>query len=148
MLLLLPGLPGCTVYTLHVLVQKRSPRPDHLLHLPVQKPGRQTCLFRILFICLFGCAGSSLLSGPFSSDERGLLSSFSDFSCCRSRALRARASAAVVHGLSCLSACGIFQDQGSKPCLLHWQVDSLPLSYQGSSLALPPATLFPFVPHT
>ena len=73
MLLLLPGLPGCTVYTLHVLVQKRSPRPDHLLHLPVQKPGRQTCLFRILFICLFGCAGSSLLSGPFSSDERGLL---------------------------------------------------------------------------
>ena len=148
MLLLLPGLPGCTVYTLHVLVQKRSPRPDHLLHLPVQKPGRQTCLFRILFICLFGCAGSSLLSGPFSSDERGLLSSFSDFSCCRSRALRARASAAVVHGLSCLSACGLFQDQGSTPCRLQWQVDALPLSYQGSSLALPPATLFPFVPPT
>ena len=29
-------------------------------------------------------------------------------------------------------ACGIFLDQGSNLCLLHWQVDSLPLSYQGS----------------
>ena len=130
-------------------MQKRSPRHDHLLHLPVQKPGRQTCLFSILFICLFGCAGSSLLSGLFSScGERGLLSRFSDFSCCRSWALHARASAAVVHRLSCLPACGIFQDQGSKPCLLHWQVDSLPLSHQGSSLPNPPPTLFPFVPHT
>ena len=34
--------------------------------------------------------------------------------------------------LSCSSACGIFLDQGSNPCLLHWQVDSLPLSHQGS----------------
>ena len=30
---------------------------------------------------------------------------------------------------------GIFPGQGSNPCLLHWQVDSLPLSHQGS----PPA---------
>ena len=28
--------------------------------------------------------------------------------------------------------CGIFLDQGSNPCLLHWQADSLPLSHQGS----------------
>jgi len=27
--------------------------------------------------------------------------------------------------------CGIFLDQGSNPCLLHWQVDYLPLSHQG-----------------
>ena len=27
-------------------------------------------------------------------------------------------------GLSCSTACGIFPDQGSKPCPLHWQVDS------------------------
>ena len=27
---------------------------------------------------------------------------------------------------------GIFPTQGSNPCLLHWQVDSLPLNYQGS----------------
>ena len=30
----------------------------------------------------------------------------------------------VVHGLSCSSACGIFQDQGLNPCLQHWWVDS------------------------
>ena len=40
-------------------------------------------------------------------------------------------SVAVVHGLNCSEACGIFPDQGSNPCLLHWQVDSLPLSHQG-----------------
>ena len=41
---------------------------------------------------------------------------------------------AVVHGLRCSTACGIFPDQGLNPCLLHWQVDSLPLSHQGSPL--------------
>ena len=35
-----------------------------------------------------------------------------------------------VHGLSCSIACGIFPDQGSNSCLLHWQADSLPLSHQ------------------
>ena len=29
----------------------------------------------------------------------------------------------VVCGLSRTEACGIFRDQGSNPCLLHWQVD-------------------------
>ena len=38
----------------------------------------------------------------------------------------------VVHELSCSMACGIFLDQGSNLCLLHWQVDSLPVSCQGS----------------
>ena len=28
------------------------------------------------------------------------------------------------HGLSCSVACGIFPDQGSNPCSLHWQADS------------------------
>ena len=28
--------------------------------------------------------------------------------------------------------CGIFSHQGLNPCLLHWQVDCLPLSHQGS----------------
>ena len=41
-------------------------------------------------------------------------------------------SAVVAHRLSRPMACGIFLDQGSNPCLLHWQVDSLPLSHQGS----------------
>ena len=34
------------------------------------------------------------------------------------------ASVVVAHGLSCSAACGIFLDQGSNPCPLHWQVDS------------------------
>ena len=34
--------------------------------------------------------------------------------------------------LSCPAACGIFLDQGSNPYLLDRQVDSLPLSPQGS----------------
>ena len=78
------------------------------------------------------------------------------FSCCRAWALSTRASVVVahglqsagsvvvacglqsagsvvvVHGLSCSVACGIFLDQGSNPCPLHWQVDSYPLRHQGS----------------
>ena len=33
-------------------------------------------------------------------------------------------SVVVVHGLSCLEACGIFLDQESNLCPLHWQADS------------------------
>ena len=38
-------------------------------------------------------------------------------------------------GLVAPLACGIFLDQGSNPCSLHWQVDSLPLHPQGSPLS-------------
>ena len=38
----------------------------------------------------------------------------------------------MVHRLSYSVACGIFPDQGSNPCPLHWQVDSQPLCHQGS----------------
>ena len=38
----------------------------------------------------------------------------------------------MAHRLSCSVACGIFLDQGSYPCLLHWQADSYPLPYRGS----------------
>ena len=37
----------------------------------------------------------------------------------------------VAHGLGSPMACGIFSRQGSNPCLLHWQTDSLPVSHQG-----------------
>ena len=37
-----------------------------------------------------------------------------------------------LHRFSCPAACGVFADQGSNLCLLHWQMDSLPLSHQGS----------------
>ena len=40
----------------------------------------------------------------------------------------------VAHGLSCSTAGGIFLDQGSNPCLLHWQVDSQPLDHQGNPM--------------
>ena len=43
--------------------------------------------------------------------------------------LQSTGSIVVVLRLSCFSACGIFLDQGSNPCLLHWQADSLPLSH-------------------
>ena len=36
------------------------------------------------------------------------------------------------YGPSRSAACGIFPDQGSNPCPLHWQVDSQPLLHQGS----------------
>ena len=45
---------------------------------------------------------------------------------------REPASVAVVHKLSFYATCGTFPGQGSNLCLLYWQVDSLPLSHQGS----------------
>ena len=38
----------------------------------------------------------------------------------------------AMQGLGCSTSCGIFPDQGSNLCLLHWQEDSLPLTHQGS----------------
>ena len=50
----------------------------------------------------------------------------------RSTGSRRAGSVAVAHGPSCSAACGIFPDQGSNPCPLHWQADSQPLRHQGS----------------
>ena len=50
----------------------------------------------------------------------------------RSTGSRRTGSVVVAHGPSCSVACGIFPDQGSKPCPLHWQADSQPLHHQGS----------------
>ena len=44
---------------------------------------------------------------------------------------RRTGSVVVAHGPSCSEACGIFPDQGSNPCPLHWQADSQPLCHQG-----------------
>ena len=71
-------------------------------------------------------------------------SSCSGFSCCRAWTIGCVDSEFVVgrllstgitvvaYGFSCSEACGICLDQGLKPCLLHWQVDSDPLSHQDS----------------
>ena len=49
----------------------------------------------------------------------------------RSTGSRRAGSVVVAHGPSCSAACGIFPDQGSNPCPLHWQADSQPLRHQG-----------------
>ena len=67
------------------------------------------------------CAGLSL--------SRPLLLRSTGSRCAGSR----RAGSVVVaHGLRCSAACGIFPDQGSNRCPLHWQADSQPLHHQGS----------------
>ena len=103
-----------------------------------------------VFVCFFGCARSSLpcrlslvalrggsslfwclaslCSGLFgwSMDSR-----VHGLSSCSPWPL-STGSIAVIHRLSCFVACGIFLDQGSNLCLLHQQMDSLPLNHQGS----------------
>ena len=50
----------------------------------------------------------------------------------RSTGSRRAGSVVVAHGPSCSAACGIFPDQGSNLCPLHWRADSQPLRHQGS----------------
>ena len=57
------------------------------------------------------------------------------FSCCGAQALGAQALSVKRHEFSCSEACGIFPEQGSNPCPLHWQSDSYPLHHQGSPTA-------------
>ena len=52
----------------------------------------------------------------------------------RSTGSRRAGSVVVAHGPSCSPACGIFPDQGSNPCPLHWQADPQPLRHQGSPI--------------
>ena len=54
----------------------------------------------------------------------------------RSTGSRRAGSVVVSHGPSCSAACGIFPDQGSNPCPLHWQADSQPLRHQGSPMVI------------
>ena len=75
-----------------------------------------------LLLFIFGCAGSSLLLRlPVAAASGGLL-----LVVVRGLFLLwSRGSIVVAHKLCCSKACGIFPDQGSNPCSLHWQVDSL-----------------------
>ena len=68
--------------------------------------------------------------GHFSSRCAGL--SLSRPLLLQSTSSRRAGSAVVAQGPSCSAACGIFPDQGSNPCPLHWQADSQPLRHQGS----------------
>ena len=103
------------------------------------------------FYCfLFSCAGSSLLHAGFSpvassggysrcvgfSLQRLLLLWTQAPECVGSvlavHWLQSTGSIVVVHGFIWSVACGIFPDQGSNPCLLHFQAASLSLGHQGS----------------
>ena len=97
------------------------------------------CLFVCLFIYLWLCwvfvsvQGLSLVvaSRGHSSSRCAGLSLLRPL-LLRSTGSRRAGSVIVAHGPSCSVACGIFPDQGSNPCPLHWQADSQPLHHQGS----------------
>ena len=96
-----------------------------------------------MYVCIFGCAGSSLPREFFASCGVQA-SSCGGVSCCGTQALgltgfrtcrawgqqlwllgsRAQAPQLWCTRLHCSLARAIFQDQGSNPCLLHQQVDS------------------------
>ena len=93
--------------------------------------------FTLFFI--FGCVGSSFLCEGFlqlwqagATLHRGARAFHCRGLSLRGTGSRRAGSAVVAHGLSCCAACGIFPDQGSNPCPLHWQADSQPLRHQGS----------------
>ena len=73
------------------------------------------------------CAGSLLLHPGFLYLWQKEASHCSGFSCCE-----VRASVLMAHGLSCCAAYGIFPNQGSSSCALHWQAGSQPLDHQRS----------------
>ena len=89
------------------------------------------------------CAGFSLVvarGGCSLIAERQLLAAVASravehgLQACEHQQLQHAGLVVAALGLSCPKACGIFPDRGSDPCLLHWQMDSLPLSHQGSPL--------------
>ena len=77
---------------------------------------------------------SSLICKGFSSQWLLLLrntgSMLAGFRC-----YSTQTSEVVAYRLSCSEASGIFLDQGSNLCLLHWQADSYPLCQQVISLS-------------
>ena len=100
-----------------------------------------------MFVCFWLCwvlvsvRGLSLVAasgGHCSSRCAGL--SLSRPLLLRSTGSRRAGSVIVAHGPSCSAAYGIFPDQGSNPCPLHWQADShlyfLKTIVQGNSLAV------------
>ena len=97
------------------------------------------CFFVFLFMAVLGLRfsvrGLSLFaaSGGHSSSRCAGLS-LSRPLLLRSTGSRRAGSVIVAHGPSCSAACGIFPDQGSNLCPLHWQADSQPLHHQGSPL--------------
>ena len=79
----------------------------------------------LLFVAVRGCliaAASVVLEHRLQA--RRLQQLWHTGSVVVSHGLQSAGSVVVAHGLSCSAACGIFPDQGSNPCLLHWQAGS------------------------
>ena len=99
--------------------------------------------FLSIYLFIYGCVGwvfvsvqglsPAVASGGHSSSQCAGLS-LSRPLLLRSTDSRRASSVIVAHGPTCSAACGIFPDQGSNPCPLHWQADSQPLRHQGSPL--------------
>ena len=83
-----------------------------------------------VFVSVRGLSPVAASGGHSSSQCAGL--SLSRPLLLRSTGSRRAGSVIVAHGPSCSVACGIFPDQESNPCPLHWQADSQPLRHQGS----------------
>ena len=88
----------------------------------------------LVFVSVRGLSLAVASGGHSSSRCAGLSLSWPLF--LRSTGSRCAGSAIVAHGPSCSAVCGIFPDQGSNPCPLHWQADSQPLRHQGSPTSL------------
>ena len=82
-----------------------------------------------VFVSVRGLSPVAASGGHSSSRCAGL--SLSRPLLLRSTGSRRAGSAVVAHGPSCSVTCGIFPDQGSNPCPLHWQADSQPLRHEG-----------------
>ena len=85
-----------------------------------------------VFISVLGLSLVAASGGHSSSQCAGL--SLSRPVLLRSTGSRRAGSVVVAHGPSCSAACGIFPDQGSNPCPLHWQADCQPLRHKGTHL--------------
>ena len=83
-----------------------------------------------VFVSVRGLSLVAASGGHSSSQCAGL--SLSRLLLLQSTGSRRAGSVVVGHGPSCSAACGLFPDQGSNPCPLHWQADSQPLRHQGS----------------
>ena len=98
--------------------------------LGIESPTKNLKVFYLFYSFIFGCAGSSLLCWLFSScgkwgllfiEVRGL--PLQQLLCCGAQALGRMGLVAPWY---------VGYDQELYPCLLPSQVDSLPLSHQGS----------------
>ena len=96
-----------------------------LIHREAQTLAPTFSFLKIIYLVIFGGAGSPLLLGLCSScGEWASLAEelrLQGVGALAVVALLSTGSVAVVRGLSCSEACGIFPDQESNPCLLHGQ---------------------------